>query len=99
MKTDELIPVNEICIHHGIERSFVLSLRESGLLEVITLDEQTYVPIGELRNLEKMANLHYEMDINIEGIEVITHLLQRVNDLQQQVAQLLHRLDVHDDRG
>jgi chaperone modulatory protein CbpM len=99
MKTDELIPVNEICIHHGIERSFVLSLRESGLLEVITLDEETYVPIGELRNLEKMANLHYEMDINIEGIEAITHLLQRVNDLQQQVAQLLHRLDVHEARG
>jgi hypothetical protein len=40
-----------------------------------------------------MARLYYEMDINVEGIETISYLLERMIALQQQVRDLSNRLN------
>lgn len=96
MKTEDLIPVNKLSVHYNIEHSFVLTLQESGLIEVIRRDEEIYVPAGELKNLEKMANLYYEMGINIEGIETITYLLEQLNNMQQHIITLTNKLDVYE---
>ncbi|MEI9957827.1 MAG: chaperone modulator CbpM [Ferruginibacter sp.] len=37
------------------------------------------------------------MDINVEGIEAISHLLQKVNDMQQKIMQLNNRLKLYED--
>jgi hypothetical protein len=94
MQTEEWIPANEFCIHHHIELSFINSLQESGLIEISNINENIFVPVTQLPQLEKMVRLYYEMDINLEGIETITYLLQRMNDMQQQILQLNNRLHV-----
>lgn len=92
MQTDTMIPVHEFCIHHKIEQSFIFSLKESGLIEV-TMTEETYcIPIDQLPHLEKIIRL-YEMDINLEGIETITHLLDRISKQEQKILQLTNRLN------
>lgn len=96
METTDLIPANEFCIHHHIELSFIHALKESGLIEIILIEEKVFVPVSQLPQLEKMVRLYYEMDINLEGIETITYLLQRLNDLHQQVAQLSNRLSMYE---
>ena len=92
MQTEEMIAADEFCIHHNIKLSFIHSLKESGLLEISSTDEKIFVPVNQLNRLEKLVRLYYEMDINLEGIETITYLLQRMNDMQQQIAQLSNRL-------
>lgn len=92
MQTDEPIPVNEFCIHHKIELSFIQSLKDVGLIEVIQLDEKLCVPLSQLPQLEKLVRLYYEMDINLEGIETITYLLNRMNDMQQQIVKLKNHI-------
>jgi chaperone modulatory protein CbpM len=99
MNTDNLIPVTEFCLHHKIEHSFVFSLHESGLLEMITMEQKQYLPAGELKNLEKMVTLYYEMNINIEGIETINYLLQRLQEMQQKIVQLKNKLDMYEPIG
>ena len=39
-----------------------------------------------------MIRLHYELDINIEGIDAISHLLQRVDQLQDELRIMKNRL-------
>jgi hypothetical protein len=92
MQTEEMIPVNEFCIHHNIELSFIYSLKESGLIDVTSTEENVFIPASQLSHLEKLVRLYYEMDINLEGIETITYLLQRMNDMQQQIIQLQNQL-------
>jgi hypothetical protein len=92
-----MIPVNEFCIHHNIETSFVYSLQESGLIEISTIEEKTFLPVNQLNQLEKLVRLYYEMDINLEGIETISYLLQRMNEMQQQIIQLSNRLSLYED--
>jgi chaperone modulatory protein CbpM len=95
MPTEDMVPANEFCIHHNIELSFIYSLNQSGLIKIITVEEKTFVPVSQLNQLEKLVRLYYDMDINLEGIETITYLLQRMNDMQQQIVQLNNKLNVY----
>lgn len=97
MQTEEMIPASEFCIHHNIELSFIHSLKESGLIEITIIDEKIFVPLSQLSFLEKLVRLYYEMDINLEGIETITYLLERMNDLQKQVLLLNNRMKMYED--
>jgi chaperone modulatory protein CbpM len=96
MKTENLIPVNKLSVNYNIEHSFVITLQESGLIELVTLEEELYVPADELQNFEKMVTLYYEMGINIEGIETITYLLQRLSSMQQHIIKLRNKLDLYE---
>ena len=96
MQTEEMVAADEFCIHHNIELSFIYSLKDSGLVEVTSIGEKIFVPVSQLGHLERLVRLYYEMDINLEGIETITYLLQQMNDMQQQIVQLSNRLSMYD---
>lgn len=96
MQNDELIAANEFCTHYNVEYSFLSSLQQSGLIEVTTIQETGFIPISELQNLEKLVRLHYELDINVEGIEAITFLLQKVEHMQNELAALKNRLRLYE---
>jgi chaperone modulatory protein CbpM len=95
MKTEEMIPVHDFCIHHNIEQSFIYSLKDAGLIEFITVEETICVPENLLPQMEKMVRL-FEMDINLEGIETITYLLNRMHDMQQEIVTLTNRLSMYE---
>ncbi len=92
MAAEEMIPADEFCVHHHIEISFIHSVRESGLIEMTSREERLFVPVSQLAQLEKLVRLYYEMDINLEGIETITYLLQRMNDMHQEILRLSNKL-------
>jgi hypothetical protein len=96
MQTEKLITVNEFCINHNIEISFISSLRQTGLIEITTIKETEFIDPGQLQQLEKMVRLYYELDINMEGIESITHMLQRINSLQDEIISLRNRLRLYE---
>jgi vacuolar-type H+-ATPase subunit I/STV1 len=92
MNKSSLIPANEFCNSHNIEISFITSLQEAGLLEITTIEKTEYFQESHLHELEKIVRLYYELDINLEGIETVIHLLQRINDMQDEIIHLKNRL-------
>ena len=96
MQTEAMIIINEFCLHHNIDPGFIDALKDSGLIAVTRTDEKLYVPESQLPHLEKLVRLHYEMDINLEGIETITYLLSRMANMQQQIMQLSNRLRIYE---
>jgi hypothetical protein len=96
MQKEELIPAAEFCASHNIEISFVRTLQQSGLIEMATVQETGFIPAEQLQQLEKIVRMHYEMDINLEGIETITHLLQRIGRQQQEILQLKNKLRIYE---
>lgn len=92
MRSRKYIAINEFCVNHNIENSFVSSLQQNGLIEITTINETEFIDVEQLRQLERIACLHYELDINIEGIETITHLLQRMNAMQNEIILLRNQL-------
>ena len=96
MENEQLIPVEQFCGHYHIEFSFIQSLSEYGLVEITRLEEVEYVKKEQIKELEKMIRLHYDLDINIEGIDAISHLLQRVDDLRDELNILKNRLRLYE---
>ena len=97
METEHLISTEAFCANHQIEISFISSLQEFGLVEVTTIKETSYIDANQLQKLEKILRLYYDLEINIEGIEAITHLLNRVSTMQDEITALRNRLSLYDD--
>lgn len=98
-RIDDLIAVNEFCINHNIEISFLDLLQENGLIEISTIESKYFVEKEQLPQLEKFVRFYYDLDINLEGIETITYLLQRIENLQNEIIKLKNRLRFYDAHG
>jgi hypothetical protein len=96
MNKINLIPANEFCASHNIEISFIDSLQDAGMIEITTIKETEYIKENQLYELEKIVHLYYELDINLEGIDTVFHLLQRINDMQDEIILLKNRLRLYE---
>lgn len=96
MQIENLIAVNEFCVNHNIEISFISSLQKAGLIEFTIIEEALFIDVEQLQKLEKIVHLYYELDINLEGIETINHLLLRINSLQNEIIMLKNRLSLYE---
>ena len=96
MKNEELIPVEEICVRYKVERQFISSLYESGIINIVIVEETEYIHNDHLADFEKMMRLHKELNINLEGLEAINHLLTKINELQNDNRQLRNRLGLYE---
>ena len=96
MHTQYLISLDEFCATHNVEVTFIRSLQQNGLIEITVIEETGFVEAGQLQQLEKMIRLYYELDVNLEGIEVITHLLQKIIAQQQEIIALKNRLYLYE---
>lgn len=97
MQAQHLISADEFCIHHHVEYSFINSLQQFGLIEIKTIEKNRFIDSERLFDLEKFVRMHYELDINLEGIEAITFLLQKVKALQDEVNTLKNKLSLYQD--
>ncbi len=93
---NELLPAEECCDMYNIEYTFLEVLQQHDLIEIVNISEQHFLHVDALKQLEKMLRLHYDLSINIEGIEAINNLLLRVKDQQQEIVYLKSRLKVYE---
>lgn len=89
---NELIIVSEYCRKCHIEPSFIDLLQEGGLIELRTEAGERYLPFAQLPELERYSRMYYDLSINMEGIDAIHHLLQRMEEMQREIHELRSRL-------
>lgn len=89
-----LIAITEYCIKYEIEPSFIDSLEESGIIILTNIEQERFVHIEQLPEIERYIHFHYDLQINMEGIDAIRHLLDKVSTLQQEIQQLKRQLAV-----
>jgi len=97
MAKEELVAIHEFCDSHNVEISFIHSLSEAGLVEMTTIEETNFISDEQVPELKKLVRLHYDMDINMEGIETIHHLLQQMKIMQKEMKDLRNRLSLYEE--
>ncbi|MFV0606886.1 MAG: chaperone modulator CbpM [Niabella sp.] len=85
MEDKKYISIDECCSYYSIETSFVQSLNERGLIQLVQQNEAFTIEYEQLSLLEKYMHMHYDLEVNLEGIEVISHLLEKVTALQAEL--------------
>lgn len=96
MQTESLIAVDVFCFNHDIDISFISYLHQNGLIEITTVKKTKYINASQLQQLEKFIRFHYELDINMEGIETITHMLKRINSMHDEIIALRNKLNLYE---
>lgn len=80
---------------YKVEESFIESLHEVGLIKVTYHAEERFIEYDELSDFEQFIRWYYDMDINVEGIDALRHLLDRVTNLQSENHQLKTELQFY----
>jgi hypothetical protein len=93
MEIENYIPAKQFCEIHEIDLSFINSLNELGLMTLVIHEEVHYIEKEKINDLEKMMRLYYDLDINLEGIEAISHLLNKVNSMQEEITILKNKIN------
>ncbi|WP_298493642.1 chaperone modulator CbpM [uncultured Algibacter sp.] len=92
MKPKDLIPIQLICKSYNVPISFINTLQEYQLIELIVEKEDSYIHSKQIKEVEKIMRLHYDLDINLEGVDAIYNLLKQVETLKQEISILHNRL-------
>lgn len=98
MDDTNLISIQQFCEHYKVPITFIDALHEYELIEIIVAKNENYLKITQLNEIEKMIRLHYDLEINLEGIDAIYHLLKQVEDMQNTITALNNRLRFYEDQ-
>ncbi|ARV15828.1 chaperone modulator CbpM [Polaribacter sp. SA4-12] len=97
METQNLISIQRFCEHYSIPIHFMNELKEYELIETIVEDNEDYIKITQINKVEKIIRLHYDLNINLEGVDVISGLLKQVTSLQDEILILKNKLRFYED--
>ena len=92
METAQFILVETFCVHHNIDISFINSLQEFGLVEITTKENVAYITDNNLKTIEQLIRLHNDLNINLEGMDAIVYLLDRLKNKEEEIMELRNRL-------
>lgn len=98
MSNKNLIQIRQFCLYHEIENTFITELHNYGLIKIINQEEDEYLEPEQLPAVEKMIRLHYDLKINLEGIDAIAHLLNKIEALQQNLIASQNKLRLYEEK-
>ncbi|PIQ15946.1 MAG: MerR family transcriptional regulator [Flavobacteriales bacterium CG18_big_fil_WC_8_21_14_2_50_32_9] len=96
METTNLILIEKCCSSLEVEFSFINSLNEYGLVDIIVLEDKKYISNEQLKDVERAIHFHHELNINMEGIDVIYNLLKQIDHLQEELRITKNKLNLFD---
>ena len=88
----DLILISEFCVYHHIGTDFIYLLEQRGLIKTETVQQTVYVQSEQLPRLEKFVRLHQDLAIHPDDLDVVNDLVERLENLQQQITHLQNRL-------
>lgn len=88
----ELIIIQDYCDKCHVDPQFIIDLNDDGLIEVQEVENEKYISADQLNELERYQHLFYDLDINVHGIDAIHHMLQRIQEMQNEIFILKNQI-------
>ena len=96
MNIENFIPLDKLCTYYKVEMSLLSNLNEIGLIEIETIEQTQYIHQDRIQSVEKILRMHRELDVNIEGIDIIFNLLQKIDALEHELISVKNRLRLYE---
>ena len=95
MKETELISIQQFCEIYNTPISFFDELFNYEIISFEVVDDAKHIYLEDINTVEKLMRLHYDLNINMEGLDVALNLINQINDLQEQINDLKRQLDFY----
>ena len=96
MSTENFILINHYCEQTKTPIDFIFSLQEYGFIETREIENKVYVEPHTIVEIERVGRLQNELGINLEGIDALFHMMQKVDQLESQLRYLKERLKIYE---
>jgi hypothetical protein len=96
MNTENLILLKTVSTLYQVEPAFFSHLNELGLIEIHIIEQTQYIREDKMNDIEKMIRMYHELEVNVEGIDVVFNLLQRIERLQKDLITTQNRLKLYE---
>jgi hypothetical protein len=96
MAEKEIIPLETYCSYYQVEMEFVRALEEYGLISIRYEETRGFIRQEDVAELERFSRLHYDLNINVPGIDALQHLLEKIRALQEETENLRARLRIYE---
>lgn len=96
MEEKNYILLEHFCQHSSIADSFLKSLIEFDLITHKKMQDDFYILDEEISDIERMFRLHDDLGVNIEGLDVINEMLNRIQKMEEEMNYLRKRLSIYE---
>ena len=96
MKDRKLISIQHFCSLYDTPKSFFDDLYEYEIINFKIIDNAKHIEQQDIKMIEKLIRLHFDLNINMEGLDAIIHLTKQINELQEQINELKNRLHFYE---
>jgi len=90
------ISVQQFCIHYDVSPSFMDALSTFELVEFLIEENDKYIRIDDINRVERLMRMHFELDVNFEGLDVISNLIDKINTQEKELIELRNRLGFYE---
>lgn len=97
MKNKKLISIQQFCSLHKTPTSFIDDLHEYEIIKLKVIDNTKHLKLKDVSTVEKLMRLHFDLDINMEGLDAIIHLTKQINDLQEEINHLRRQINFYEE--
>jgi len=97
MEVTDLISITTFCTYYNVPTTFINDLKDYELIEIVVSNNDNYIKTTQISEVEKLMRLHFDLNINLEGLDAVYNLLQRVEDMQNQITSLNNKLRLYED--
>ncbi len=93
MEIEKYFLVRQFCISHDIEIELIESLHEIGFIKIRQIENQNYIHFESLSILEKAIRLNRDLALEINELEIVLGLLEKIENLQEKNKVLKAKLE------
>ena len=96
MDQQTYLTLKELAKACRLDLEIIRQYEEFGLFPTSPSPEPGHYAAHEVRHLELLHRLHHELDINLEGIEVIIRMRQQLEYLQRETDHLRRQIEAYE---
>lgn len=97
MNKEKLIPIEQLCLHYEIEISLFYELHSFNIVEIISIEDSNFIHEDKINVVEKVIRMQKDLNINLEGVDTVLNLLDKINNLQTELNAVKNRLRLYED--
>ncbi len=96
MENLHFIEIKGLSSHYNLELSFFNELERVGLIEIHMVAEAKCIHESYISKLEKIIRLYEELNVNAEGLDIILNLLDKMDEMQNEILRLKRKLNLYE---
>lgn len=84
----KFITIKELAAFHNIEEGYIMEFVHIGIIPAHKKKSVMHIHLEDIDELERAIRLHRDLEVNLQGVEIICRLRNRIANLEEEMSLL-----------